>query len=161
RSCKPTRRRCPGPSAARTTTSRLSPGSERRHHRYARSPLFHCAMRTRPSVCWPWAAQIPSVSTRIWERFTWNVSAHWRARRCCAIGDMDRPAAPDAVDARRALVEAYLAHLVQQRRLSPATERGYRRGLDALLSLAGDTPLDQLEPHHLRRMVAQLHGRGL
>lgn len=74
---------------------------------------------------------------------------------------MDRAAAPDAVDARHALVEAYLAHLIQQRRLSPATERGYRRGLEALLGLAGDIPLDRLESHHLRRMVAQLHARGL
>lgn len=70
-------------------------------------------------------------------------------------------AAPDTDDPRHALVEAYLAHLIQQRRLSPATERGYRRGLQELLKLAGETPLDKLESHHLRRMVAQLHARGL
>lgn len=75
---------------------------------------------------------------------------------------MDHPAATDAVvEARQALIEAYLAHLLQQRRLSPATERGYRRGLEELQRLAGDTPLDRLESHHLRRMVAQLHARGL
>ncbi|HLU77619.1 MAG TPA: tyrosine recombinase XerC [Burkholderiales bacterium] len=71
------------------------------------------------------------------------------------------PAAPEADDPRQALVDAYLAHLLQQRRLSPATERGYRQGLRNLLQLAGDKPLDRLETHHVRRMVAQLHGRGL
>ena len=58
---------------------------------------------------------------------------------------MNTPTASDAVDARAALVEDYLAHLVQQRRLSMATHRGYSRGLAALLALSGTTPLEQLE----------------
>ncbi|MBX6393437.1 MAG: tyrosine recombinase XerC [Burkholderiales bacterium] len=66
-----------------------------------------------------------------------------------------------APDPRTALIEAYLDHLATQRRLSPATRRGYRRGLEELLRLAGQTPLERLEPHHIRRMVAQLHARGL
>lgn len=74
---------------------------------------------------------------------------------------MSTPTATDAVDSRAALIEAYLSHLVQQRRLSMATHRGYSRGLAELLTLSGSTPLEQLEPHHIRRMVAQLHARGL
>jgi integrase/recombinase XerC len=74
---------------------------------------------------------------------------------------VNTPTAAAAVDSRAALIEAYLAHLVQQRRLSMATHRGYSRGLAELLALSGTTPLEQLEPHHIRRMVAQLHARGL
>jgi integrase/recombinase XerC len=74
---------------------------------------------------------------------------------------VNTPTAAAAVDSRAALIEAYLAHLVQQRRLSMATHRGYSHGLAELLALSGTTPLEQLEPHHIRRMVAQLHARGL
>lgn len=56
---------------------------------------------------------------------------------------------------------AYLAELADQRRMSPHTVAGYRRDLDKLLVLAGDTPLDCLQLHHIRRYVAQLHGQGL
>lgn len=74
---------------------------------------------------------------------------------------MSLSAATDAVDSRAALIEIYLSHLVQQRRLSMATHRGYSRGLTELLALCGTMPLESLEPHHIRRMVAQLHARGL
>ncbi len=55
----------------------------------------------------------------------------------------------------------FLAHLAHERRLSPLTAENYRRDVRALLDLAGATPLDQLSIHHVRRFVAQLHGRGL
>ena len=58
-------------------------------------------------------------------------------------------------------VDAYLSELSDQRRLSPHTVVNYRRDLDKLLLAAGDTPLDQLLVHHIRRFVAQMHARGL
>ena len=58
-------------------------------------------------------------------------------------------------------VDAYLSELSDQRRLSPHTVTNYRRDLDKLLLAAGDTPLDQLLVHHIRRFVAQMHARGL
>jgi len=56
---------------------------------------------------------------------------------------------------------AYLAELVDQRRMSPHTIASYRRDLEKLLAAAGDIPLSGLLVHHIRRFIAQLHGRGL
>ena len=60
-----------------------------------------------------------------------------------------------------AAVDAWLAELAEQRRLSPHTVGNYRRDLHRLLQLAGDTPLAELQVFHIRRFVAQLHGQGL
>jgi integrase/recombinase XerC len=60
-----------------------------------------------------------------------------------------------------AAVDAWLAELAEQRRQSPHTVSNYRRDLRRLLALAGEIPLAQLQVHHIRRFVAQLHGRGL
>jgi len=60
-----------------------------------------------------------------------------------------------------ASVDAWLAELSDQRRLSQHTVSNYRRDLAKLLVAAGDTPLDGLLVHHIRRFVAQLHGQGL
>ena len=59
------------------------------------------------------------------------------------------------------LLEAYLAHLTDERRLSAHTARNYARDVAALLELAGATPLKRLQVHDMRRFVAQLHARGL
>jgi integrase/recombinase XerC len=59
------------------------------------------------------------------------------------------------------LLQLYLAHLQHERRLSPLTCSNYARDIEALLGLAGETPLDQLQIHHIRRFVAQLHASGL
>ncbi len=56
---------------------------------------------------------------------------------------------------------AYLAELSDQRRMSPHTISNYRRDLEKLLALTGDISLAGLQVHHIRRFVAQLHGRGL
>jgi integrase/recombinase XerC len=61
----------------------------------------------------------------------------------------------------RAAVDAWLAELADQRRLSPHTVSNYRRDLGKLLAAAGDIPLAGLLAHHVRRFVAQLHGQGL
>lgn len=66
-----------------------------------------------------------------------------------------------AADPRVERIAAYLAYLQQQRRLSPATLRGYAHDLEELLRLAGEQDFSKLEAPHIRRMVAQQHGRGL
>lgn len=60
-----------------------------------------------------------------------------------------------------AAVNAWLAELSDQRRMSPHTVANYRRDLEKLLTAAGEIPLDGLQVHHVRRFVAQLHGQGL
>src|SRR5665647_3427197 len=55
----------------------------------------------------------------------------------------------------------YLAHLANERRLSPHTSKNYKRDIDALIELAGIATLDQLQIHQIRRFIAQLHARGL
>jgi len=59
------------------------------------------------------------------------------------------------------LLEGFLAHVANERRLSQHTVLNYGRDVAALLELAGDTPLEQLQIHHLRRFISQLHARGL
>ncbi len=70
------------------------------------------------------------------------------------MGKGSRPAA-------HVLLQPYLAHLRHERRLSPLTCKHYARDIEALLGLAGEIPLDQLQIHHIRRFVAQLHASGL
>lgn len=60
-----------------------------------------------------------------------------------------------------AAVNAWLAELSDQRRMSPHTVANYRRDLEKLLTAAGEIPLDGLQVHHVRRFVAQLHGQRL
>ena len=60
-----------------------------------------------------------------------------------------------------AVATAYLSHLANERRLSPLTCASYARDIAALLELTKETPLDQLQIHHMRRFVARLHAKGL
>jgi len=59
------------------------------------------------------------------------------------------------------LASAYLGHLSKERRLSPLTCQSYARDIAVLLNFARDTSLDQIQIHHIRRFIAQLHGKGL
>lgn len=68
-----------------------------------------------------------------------------------------KPAKPAA----HPLLRGYLEHLSNERRLSRHTVENYARDITALIGLAGDTPLKQLQVQNVRRFVAQLHGRGL
>lgn len=68
-----------------------------------------------------------------------------------------KPAKPAA----HPLLRGYLEHLSNERRLSRYTVENYARDITALIGLAGDTPLKQLQVQNVRRFVAQLHGRGL
>lgn len=59
----------------------------------------------------------------------------------------------------------YLDELAQQRRQSPHTVSNYGRDLRVLCALmaeaGGIAGFDALQPHHVRRFIAQLHARGL
>jgi len=58
-------------------------------------------------------------------------------------------------------LDGFLSHLAHERRLSAHTVENYARDIRRLLELAGDTPLTQIQVHQARRMIAQLHARGL
>ncbi len=58
------------------------------------------------------------------------------------------------------LLDSYLSHLANERGLGPLTRENYARDIALLLALAGDAPLDQIQPAHIRRFVAALHGKG-
>lgn len=58
-------------------------------------------------------------------------------------------------------LSAYIAHLTHERGLSPLTCENYTRDIGLLLRLAGEIPLQDIQPPHIRRFVATLHGRGL
>ena len=59
------------------------------------------------------------------------------------------------------LLVGFVSHLAHERRLSPLTCENYQRDVENLLALAQDTPLSQLQIPHIRRIVSQLHARGL
>ena len=58
-------------------------------------------------------------------------------------------------------LQGYQSHLAHEKRLSKHTCENYLRDVRQFLELAGETPLNQLQIHHVRRFVAQLHSRGL
>ena len=59
------------------------------------------------------------------------------------------------------LLQDFLAHLANERRLSHNTRLNYARDITALIELAAATPLAKLQLYQVRRFVAQLHARGL
>ena len=59
-----------------------------------------------------------------------------------------------------ALASSYIGHLAGERRLSALTCEAYARDIAILLNLSGNTPLNQLQVHQIRRFIAQLHGKG-
>ena len=56
---------------------------------------------------------------------------------------------------------AYLDHLAHERGLSPLTCENYARDIRGLLKLSEKIELAALQPAHIRRFVAALHGHGL
>lgn len=57
--------------------------------------------------------------------------------------------------------DAFHKYLSTERRLSPLTCDHYMRDVRILGALAGATRLQELTIHHVRRFIAQLHGKGL
>ena len=60
-----------------------------------------------------------------------------------------------------AYLQGYQSYLAHEKRLSKHTCENYLRDVRQFLELASETPLNQLQIHHVRRFVAQLHSRGL
>ncbi len=58
-------------------------------------------------------------------------------------------------------VRDYLDALKHRRRLSPATLRNYAHALELLLTFLKGQKVESVEGAHVRRMVAQLHAKGL
>ncbi len=67
----------------------------------------------------------------------------------------------ESVDARQGKLKGFLAYLGNERQYSPLTLENYARDIRRLFTAAGDTPLDDLKNHQIRRFIAQLHGSGL
>jgi integrase/recombinase XerC len=67
----------------------------------------------------------------------------------------------DAVTPNQQYLLGYLAWLRNEKRYSDLTAENYARDLRRLFELAADTPLANLKIHHIRRFIAQLHGKGL
>jgi integrase/recombinase XerC len=60
-------------------------------------------------------------------------------------------------------INDYLAHLQQKRQLSPNTVEGYGRDLQYLLAFCEKNALTecrQLQPHHVRMLIAERHRKG-
>ena len=76
-----------------------------------------------------------------------------------SAADDIRPARISA-DADRYLA-GFVSYLDHERRLSPLTRVNYLRDVHLLLQRTVATPLADVRPHHVRRFVADLHGKGL
>ena len=67
----------------------------------------------------------------------------------------------DAVTANQKYLQGYLAWLRNEKQYSELTAENYARDLRHLFELAAETPLADLNIHHIRRFIAQLHSKGL
>jgi integrase/recombinase XerC len=61
----------------------------------------------------------------------------------------------------QAYLKGYLAWLRNEKQYSALTAENYARDIGRLFELAAATPLASLKIHHIRRYIAQLHGKGL
>jgi len=71
------------------------------------------------------------------------------------------PSRPPSDDPRRALLDEFRRNLEHERRLSPHTGSNYCRDIESLFDLTEGTGLERIQPHAVRRAIAQLHARGL
>lgn len=70
--------------------------------------------------------------------------------------------APSSVEGtNEAYLQGYLAWLRNEKRYSELTAENYARDLNRLFGLSGDTVLDTLKAHQIRRYIGQLHSQGL
>ncbi|MBL8539471.1 MAG: tyrosine recombinase XerC [Betaproteobacteria bacterium] len=73
----------------------------------------------------------------------------------------DSGSTPPTADEAARYLAGFTSYLDHERRLSPLTRVNYLRDIRLLLTRTGDTSLECLRPHHVRRFVAELHGKGL
>lgn len=67
----------------------------------------------------------------------------------------------EAASPNQRYLDGYLAWLLTERQYSALTAENYARDLRHLFELSAGTPLASLKIHHIRRYIAQLHGKGL
>jgi len=85
-----------------------------------------------------------------------------RALRSLASCDMSAGGSQARGDDPRLLVLAeFRRNLDHERRLSPHTSSNYCRDIECLFELTPGLPLERIQPHSVRRAIAQLHARGL
>ena len=65
------------------------------------------------------------------------------------------------LQAKLALLNAYLAYLNNERQYSPLTLESYACDIRNLFEAAGEVALKDISNHQVRRFIAQLHGKGL
>lgn len=58
-------------------------------------------------------------------------------------------------------LKTYLDFLNFERGLSPLTQENYARDIKQLITLSGETTLNNLQNTHIRRFIAALHSKGL
>ena len=75
--------------------------------------------------------------------------------------DASTPALSLAEGPNQKYLQGYLAWLGNEKQYAALTVKNYARDLQYLFELAADLPLGGLKIHHIRRFIAQLHGRGL
>lgn len=59
------------------------------------------------------------------------------------------------------LTEAFRGHLANERRLSPHTCKSYIHDIHILIKYLTPETLQEVQPQHIRMLIAQLHGKGL
>ncbi len=64
-------------------------------------------------------------------------------------------------DTPTTLATAYLAHLKNERRLSPLTCKSYASDIAILFEYLQQLSLEELNSNHVRHFIARLHGKGL
>lgn len=64
-------------------------------------------------------------------------------------------------DTSTSLATAYLAHLKNERRLSPLTCKSYASDIATLYQYKQQISLEELHPKQIRHFIARLHGSGL
>jgi integrase/recombinase XerC len=59
------------------------------------------------------------------------------------------------------LARTFRDHLAYERRLAAHTCKSYSHDVRVLLAHLAEMPLEQVQPHQIRMVIAQLHGKGL
>ncbi|HET7832203.1 MAG TPA: tyrosine recombinase XerC [Gallionella sp.] len=77
------------------------------------------------------------------------------------MSSVEGPAAGPVEGENLRYLDGYLAWLRNEKHYSELTAENYSRDLRHLFALSADTALADLTIHHIRRFIAQLHGKGL
>jgi integrase/recombinase XerC len=85
------------------------------------------------------------------------IAAAARVKKSVSHGVGPVPTSPEI----ERFLAGYVSYLDHERRLSPLTRINYVRDIHLLLQRTTSMPLAEVRPQHVRRFVADLHGKGL